>query len=43
MSSVILPIGGGSGPGGPTPTPGPTPSPTFEIRNWRSSGFELAE
>jgi len=37
MSSVILPIGGGSGPGGPTPTP------TFEIKNWRSFGFESPE
>jgi hypothetical protein len=37
MSMVILPIGGGSGPGGPTPTP------TFEIKNWRSFGFESPE
>jgi len=37
MSTVILPIGGGSGPGEPTPTP------TFEIKNWRSSGFESTE
>lgn len=39
MSTVILPIGGGSGPGGQTPTPGSTPTPTFEIKNWSSLGF----